>query len=169
MHKHLNPMERCCVVKACHISFCLHHAGFSTSHELSINELQVSNGILFSLQTRTFCLSHVFASRFTYISDHFLHSFNQCEIFTFLLRSLLTDETGILVAVHFSMKTLTSHVIYTAPWGRATSMSASNVLCLLRSAWCLSCWNHCFEGSSSDEKHYLSLMQTRSPSGFMNM
>ena len=56
------------------------------------------------------------------------------QIFTFLLQSPVY-ETAIIVAVHCSMKTFTSHVVLAMPRGGATSKSGNNVLSLLKFAY----------------------------------
>ena len=40
------------------------------------------------------------------------------KLYIYIFIAIALDETGILVEVHFSMENISSHVIYTVPWGK---------------------------------------------------
>ena len=67
------------------------------------------------------------------IADYFCDELSfRCSFYNiYIFIAIALDEIDIyLVVVNFSIKTFTSHVSYTAPWGGTTSTSANNVLCV---------------------------------------
>ena len=60
--------------------------------------------------------------------------------FTFLLQSPQMRLSFLLQFIS-RWKTFTSHVIYSTPWGGATTASANSVVCLLTFVWH---WSHIF-------------------------
>ena len=69
------------------------------------------------------------------VKSVYFWSWGSYLLYIYIFIAIALDETGVLVAVHFSIKTFTNHVIHTAPLGGATSTSSSSVLCLLTFAW----------------------------------